>query len=142
MIFELDKKVLIYWRFTAAVIFAAVFSALWLLIPISFVIKSVASVILFGCFSLYYAVYLPKRFLCENVEVSNGKTVCRKGVIFKREYIYPNQRLIYIQTVKLPLAHCFGLFSIVFRGVGHSLILPVMTQEQMIRFLKAVRTYE
>ncbi len=142
MIFELDKKVLLYWRFTAAVLFAAVFSALWLTVPLAFVLKALASVVLCAVFIVYCFVYLSKRFRSENIEVTNGKTICRKGVILKREYIYLNGRLVYAQTVRLPLAQCFGLFTVVFRGVGHSLILPPLTREQMILLLKVVRDGE
>ena len=142
MIFELDKKVLLYWRFTAAVLFAAVFSALWLTVPLAFVFKILASVVLCAVFIVYCFAYLSKRFSSENIEVTSNQTICRKGVILKREYIYPNGRLVYVQKVRLPLAQCFGLFSVVFRGAGHSLILPPLTHEQMILLLKAVQDGE
>ena len=142
MVFELDRKVLLYWRFTAAVIFAAVFSALWMLLPIGLLPKAVTSVIILVLTLLWWLVYLPLRFKTECVKVDIGRIYCRKGVVVKREYVYPNTRIVYIQTVRLPLAYCFGLFSVVIRGVGHSLILPLMNQKQMTLFLKAVRESE
>ncbi len=139
MIFELDQKVLLYWRFTAAVLFAAVFSALWLIPADRFVLKTLLSMVLAAVFSVYCFVYLPLRFKSESVGVADGKIICSKGVVFKREYIYPNARLVYVQTVRLPVACCFGLYILVLRGVGHSLVLPAMTLRQTCEFLKAVK---
>ncbi len=142
MIFELDKKVLLYWRFTAAVLFAAVFSALWIAVPDRYTLKILSSIVLLAVFSVYCFVYIPLRFKAESITVSDGKLICRKGVIIKRKYIYPNARLVYVQTVRLPLASCFGLYVTVLRGVGHSLILPALTLKQQTKVLKAVKTDE
>ena len=142
MIFELDKKVLLYWRFTAAVLFAAVFSALWIAVPDRYTVKILSSLVLLAVATAYCFVYLPLRFKAESVSISGGRIICRKGVIIKRKYIYPNARLVYVQTVRLPLASCFGLYVTVLRGVGHSLILPALTLKQQTEFLKAVREDE
>lgn len=142
MIFELDKKVLLYWRFTAAVLFAAVFSALWISVPDRYTLKILSSTVLLVVMTAHCFVYLPIRLKAENIEVSDGKIICRKGVIIKRKYIYPNARLVYVQTVRLPLASCFGLYVTVLRGVGHSLILPALTLKQQTEFLKAVSENE
>lgn len=142
MIFELDKKVLLYWRFTAAVLFAAVFSALWIGIPERYTLKVLSSIVLLTVMTVHCFIYLPLRFKAENITVCGGKIICKKGVIIKREYIYPNARLVYVQTVRLPLASCFGLYTTVLRGVGHSFVLPALTQKQQIEFLKAVKNYE
>ncbi len=138
MIFELDKKVLLYWRFTAAVIFAAVFSALWFVPMIELALKTVLCIVVTAVFIGFIFFFLPMRFKSEVLKVEKGRIICRKGVIFKREYIYPNARLVYVQTVRLPLATCFGLNVLVLRGVGHSLVLPAVTLEQSVRFLKVV----
>ena len=127
MIFLLDKKVLLYWKFTAAVLFAAVFSALWMLPKVTLTAKTLISVGVLAVFFVWWFVYLPQRFKNEKISVENGRIFYKKGVVIKREYIYPNARLVYVQTVRLPLAYCFGLVSVVVRGVGHSLILPLMT---------------
>lgn len=142
MIFELDKKVLLYWRFTAAVLFAAVFSALWIAVPGRYTLKILSSLVLLAVVTVYCFVYLPLRFKAESITVSDGNIICQKGVIIKREYIYPNARLVYVQTVRLPLASCFGLYVTVLRGVGHSLILPALTLKQQTEFLKAMRNDE
>ncbi len=142
MIFELDKKVLIYWRFTAAVIFAAVFSALWILPHIAVTLKMLISVVLSGAFAMWWSVFLPLRFKAESITVENGRIYCRRGVVIKREYVYPNARLVYIQTVRLPLASCFGLYVLVLKGVGHSFVLPAVTLQQKYTFLKAVGNFE
>lgn len=142
MIFELDKKVLLYWRFTAAVLFAAVFSALWIAVPDRYTLKILSSLVLLAVMTVYCFIYLPLRFKAENITISDGRIVCRKGVIIKRKYIYPNAQLVYIQTVRLPLASCFGLYVTVLRGVGHNLILPALTLKQQTKVLKAVRKHE
>ncbi len=139
MIFELDKKVLLYWRFTAAVIFAAVFSALaltlsgyfYLCVAICGAVTVVGLVILF--------CYLPKLWRSEVVLIENGRIICKKGVIIKREYIYPQTRIVYVQRVKPPLAGCFCLQMIIIKGVGHNLFLPPMTHTQSVLFRKAVQ---
>ena len=142
MIFLLDKKVLLYWKFTAAVLFAAVFSALWIVPYLSFTLKLLVSLVLIGVFSVWWVIFLPKRFKAEGITVQNGKILCRKGVFIKREYVYPNARLVYIQSFRLPLASCFGLYVLVLRGVGYSLVLPAMTLRQKYTFLKAVGEFE
>ena len=142
MIFELDKKVLLYWRFTAPVLFAAVFSALWIAVPDRYTLKILSSLVLLAVMTVYCFIYLPLRFKAENITVSGGRIICRKGVIIKRKYIYPNARLVYVQTVRLPLASCFGLYVTVLRGVGHNLILPALTLKQQTKVLKAVRKHE
>ncbi len=138
MIFEFDKKVLLYWRFTAAVLFAAVFSALWLVPFGFFILKAIFSTVLTAVFILYSFGYLPRRCKLESFGVENGRIVCKKGVVLQREYLYPTARLVYIQTVRLPLASCFGLTALVLKGVGHSLILGPVTYEQALLFKKAV----
>lgn len=142
MIFELDKKVLLYWRFTAAVLFAAVFSAIvltlsnyaWLCVGLCGTVLCLASVVLY--------IYLPKLWRSETVLVENGRIICRKGIFIKREYIYPKARLVYVQRVKPPLAGCFGLQIIITKGVGHNLFLPPMTHSQASLFRKAVQQGE
>ena len=142
MIFELSKKVLLYWRFTAAVLFAAVFSTLWILPYLSFTLKLIIALVIVSVFLVWWAIFLPLRFKAECIAVQNGKIYCRKGVLIKREHVYPNAKLVYVQTVRLPLASCFGLYTLVLRGVGHSLVLPAMTLQQKCTFLKEVGTLE
>lgn len=142
MILELSKKVLLYWRFTAAVLFAAVFSALWIVPWVDFATKTLASVLVLAVFFVWWFVYLPQKFKLEKIVLENGRIICKKGVLVKREYIYPNARLVYVQTVRLPLASCFGLYILVLKGVGHSLYLPAVTLKQKYIFLKAVGRLE
>lgn len=139
MIFELDKKVLLYWRFTAAVLFAAVFSALALTLSDYFyVCAAVCGAVLVLSLAVLF-LYLPRLWRSEAVLIEKGRIVCRKGIIIRREYIYPQARLIYVQRLKPPLAGCFGLEMIVIKGVGHSLILPPMPHSQSVIFRKAVQ---
>ena len=142
MIFELSKKVLLYWRFTAAVLFAAVFSALvivlskfpLLCVPLCGLCLVVELAVLF--------VYLPKLWKAEAVLVENNRIICKKGVIIKREYIYPQKRMVYLQRMKLPIAGCFGIEIVIIKGVGHNLFLPPMTHTQSVLFRKAVQPFE
>lgn len=142
MIFELDKKVLLYWRFTAAVLFAAVFSAFALILSDYFYVCIAVCGAVFTLSLVVLLLYLPRLWRSEAVLVEKTGIVCRKGIITKREYTYPRARMVYIQRIKPPLAGCFGLEMIIIKGVGHSLILPPMTHEQSVIFRRAVQKGE
>ena len=140
MIFELDKKVLLYWRFTVAVLFATVFSTLVLTLSNYFYVCIVACGVILALGLIVLFWYLPRLWCSETVLVEKGRIVCRKGIIIKREYVYPKARLIYLQRIKPPIAGCFGLEMIIIKGVGHSLILPPMTHHQSVIFRQAVQS--
>lgn len=139
MIFELDKKVLLYWRFTAAVLFAAVFSALALTLSDYFYVCIAVCGTVLTLSIVVLLLYLPRLWRSEAVLIENGRIVCQKGIVIKREYIYPQARLIYVQRLKPPLAGCFGLEMLIIKGVGHSLVLPPMTHSQSVVFRRAVQ---
>ncbi len=142
MSFLVDKKVLIYWRFTAAVLIAAVFSLFIIILPLSF-LWTVGLLAVFLCVLLLTEVWLlPMYFKATALSVDGGKIVLKKGVLIKREYIFPNTKNVYIQVFKLPLASCFGLRYLVVRGVGHSLGLPPLTEYEAKRFKRAVQGVE
>ena len=139
MIFELDKKVLLYWRFTAAVLFAAVFSGVVFCFQSHPYAGAVTCTVVTAVFSAVIFAYLPKLFKMTNAEVKDGVIVCRKGCFFRREYIFPNPQLVYIQNVRLPLAFLFGLQTNILRGAGNSLIMPPLNLDQSAILSRAVQ---
>lgn len=139
---KLDTKVLLYWRSTAAVIFAAVFSAFVLALRDRPYVRLSLCVFSAAVFAAVAFLYMPRLFKITGVSVQNGRIICKKGILFRREYIYPNARLVYIQTVKLPIASCFGLRFLILRGAGNSLVLPPVTAAQSETLRKAVECDE
>ncbi len=137
-----DKKVLLYWRLTAAFIFAAVFSASVLFLYNSFWLFFNVCALSTAIFCTAVFLYMPALFKNTVVSISNDRIICKKGVLFRREYIYPNARLVYFQTVQLPIASCFGLRFIILRGAGNSLIMPPLTAAQTEALRKAVQNDE
>ena len=142
MDFLLDKKVLLYWRFTAAVLFAAVFSAFIIVFSLSafritvlvFSFSALLCLMMFGV--------LPMYFNATALVITNGTIMLRKGILIKREYIFPNIKTVYVQSFKPPLAACFGLRYLVIKGVGHSIVLPPLKNTEAERFKKAVQDIE
>ncbi len=142
MIFELDSKILKYREVTAAIIFAAVFSTFCLSLKGFLVLKLIVFCVLLALFCLLKFWYLPKALNMASLSVKNGHILCRKGVIFSREYIYPNLEVVYIQRLKLPIATVFGLEWAVLRGSGNSLLLPPLTSNQVDTFILKVTENE
>lgn len=142
MIFELSKKVLLYWRFTAAVIFAAVFSALVITLSNFPMICFTLCAGVLTVELIVLCLYLPKLWKIQSVTIENQRIVCKKGLIIEREYIYPKARVVYLQRVQPPIAGCFGLEMVIIKGVGHNLFLPPMTHLQSVSLRKAVQHLE
>ena len=130
VIFELDSKILKYREVTAAIIFAAVFSTLCLSLRGFWVLKLIVFCVLLAVFCLLKFWYFPKALKMTSLSVKKGHILCRKGVFFSREYIYPNLEVVYIQRLRLPIATVFGLEWAVLRGSGNSLLLPPLTVNQ------------
>ena len=131
VIFELDSKVLKYWKVTAAMIFAAVFSAFCLILNGFWVLKAVLFFALSAVLLVLVFWYFPTLADSTDLSIENGRIICRKGVFLKREYIYPNPQIIYFQRIKLPVALVFGLQWVILRGSGNSLLLPPLTVTQV-----------
>ena len=129
MIFELDKKVLRIWRFTAAVLFAAVFLTL-VYLPIEKTLKATLCLVDIMLFLGVCFIYLPKLFKNTSLEVGKDTVVCKKGLIINREYVFPNARMQYIEEVRFPVLRMFSLTVLVLRGSGFSLVLPPLTRGQ------------
>ena len=142
MIFELDSKILKYREVTAAIIFAAVFSTFCLSLKGFLGLKLIVFCLLLALFCLLKFWYFPKALKMASLSVKNGHIFCRKGVIFSREYIYPNLEVVYIQRLKLPIATVFGLEWAVLRGSGNSLLLPPLTSNQVDTFILKVTENE
>ncbi len=138
MIFQLDSKINKLREVTAAIIFAAVFSALCLGLDGFWGIKSIVLGCMLGIFLSLKLWYFP-RLLRETVlSVENGRVYIKKGLFFKREYSYPNREAVYIQAVSTPLASAFGLRWAILRGAGHSLFLPPLNITQLELLIKEV----
>lgn len=135
-----DKNVLKLWRLSAAVISAAVFSVICYIPFIGGAVKLLAAVITAALLCAAVFIYLPRLFKAQRITVSDGRLCCRKGFIIKREYVYPNKNIVYIQYFSLPVHSCFGLFVAVVKGVGNSLVLPPLTAEQVILLKEAVKS--
>lgn len=131
VIFELDSKVFKYWKVTAAMVFAAVFSAFCLILNGFWVLKAVIFFALSAALFVLAFWYYPTLADNTGLSVEKGRVFCRKGVFFEREYIYPNTQIIYFQRVKLPVASVFGLQWMILRGSGNSLLLPPLTVTQV-----------
>ncbi len=131
VIFELDSKILKYREVTAAIVFAAVFSTFCLSLSGFLKIKIIVFFVLLAVFCLLKLWYFPKALKVTSLSVKNGHIICRKGVFFSREYIYPNLEVVYIQRLKLPIATAFRLEWAVLRGSGNSLLLPPLTANQV-----------
>lgn len=138
MTFYLHKNVLKLWQFSAAVVFTAVFLCLLFLnLGRLAVFIAVVLSILF-CFVIF--LYLPRLFKATVIEVKNGKIYCSKGLVFKREFIFPNSRTVYLQVLRLPIICNFGLYAVVVKCVGKAVCLPLLTYSQLTDFKTAVQT--
>ncbi len=140
MTFYLHKNVLKLWQFSAGVVFTAVFLCL-LFIDIG-ELKIYLSVILSLLFCVFEFIYLRRLFKATVIEVKNGKIYCSKGLIFKREFIFPNSRTIYLQVLRLPIICNFGLYAVVVKCVGKAVCLPFLTYSQLTDFKAAVQMYD
>ncbi len=134
----LGKKALLYRRLTAAVVFAAVFSAAILILGRYFLLSVCLCTALAVIFFVLCFFYLPLSVRSTAVRVQNGYIYCKKGVFITREYYYPNLSVQYVTRLSLPLGSCLGLTVPIIRGTGHNLILPEMDFKQWQCFLMAV----
>ena len=137
MNFELDVRVLKYWRLTAAVIFAVVFLILFIIF--SNTLGLILLVVFLVTYFIVAYIYLPLRFKTTCLRVTTDYLIIKRGVIVSKEYIFPNKRTVYIQSINLPIASIFKLNVILTRGIGCSIILPPLTNQQTEKVLKAVK---
>ncbi len=141
MTLQLDKNVLKYLRFTAAMVFAAVFSAIqfipFLNIYIRFILLAVTVFFYIGIFFIYLPIY------CRSIILSVGKDtiIFKRGIITKKENYFPLARLVYIKILRFPTQTPFGLCTVILRGVGYDLRLMPMSVKQAIQF-KETLEYE
>lgn len=135
---NLSKRIIKYWDVTAAMVFAAVFSAFCVVIEKAYLLKAIVFCIMVAFILVLWLWYFPKAFRSLLLSVINGRIYLTKGVFFKREYIYPNLQVVYFQAVRLPIAALFGLRLLVLRGAGSSLILPLLLTRQLEEFVLKV----
>ena len=140
MTFVPSKNVLKLWRISAAVVFAAVFSAVCYIPALNLKIKLIAAAVTAVLLCIVVFIYLPLLYRSEKIIVSDGRLYCKKGVIANREYIYPNRDIVYIQCFRLPVHSCFGLYIAVVKGVNNSIVLPPLSSEQLCSLKEVIKS--
>lgn len=142
MILVPSKNVLRLWQFTAAIIIAALFSLFCYIPTLSDKARLIAAAVSAAVLCLVLFLYQPLLFKAQKISVTDHFLSVEKGVIFKREYLFPNKNTVYIKYYLLPLHSCFGLYVAVVKGIGSSLLLPPLTEKQAVLLKEAMQNGE
>ncbi len=124
-----SKRLLTLWRLycvfillsvSAFGIFAAVFSDIFILIPLAVSVSSI---------TVYQLVYLPILWRSRTYTRNRGILRIEKGYIFKKTTIVPRSQLQFISVRRLPLERLLGLSTLIFHTTGGNIHLPGLEQD-------------
>lgn len=124
-----SKRLLTLWRlysvfillFVSALgILGAVFSDIFILIPLAVSVSSIM---------IYQLVYLPVLWRCRTYTRNRGILRIEKGFIFKKITVVPRSQLQFISVRRMPLERILGLSTLIFHTTGGNIYLPGLEQD-------------
>lgn len=137
-IYRLPKSSMCLWTVRSALLTGAVCAVFYWFAPYRF-IRAYALPTIIGIGAIITFVYLPLFLSSYKVTVNESSIWVDCGVIFKTQYIMPNKRTVYMETVSLPLDRIFSLSGLLIhasRGVCIVLQLKNAHTEQIKECLK------
>jgi membrane protein CcdC involved in cytochrome C biogenesis len=136
--FKVSENAIVMRIFATALLVAVAFCILVFLLPDFTVVLAVVSTVVLLCSVIFVVIYSKT----EKITVNKEYIFFKKGVVFTLEYYYPNKILIYPLVIKPPVHACFGLYIVILKGVGSTLLLPPLEKEAVEKLLKSVASSE
>ncbi len=128
-----SKRLLVQWRIYTALtlliitsfgIFAALFSNIAILIPLSISVSSIL---------IYQLVYLPVLWSCRTYTRNRGLLRIEKGFVFKKTIVIPRSQLQFISVRRLPLERILGISTLIFHTTGGKVHLSGLENDDAVQ---------